>query len=82
MSEDAQSTWRSVFKLFQTTHLISGCVKPIRLCHTAASPAALNSLPAEIHDDADLPAFRNKLRTYFSILAYNIISIITNFSQK
>jgi len=35
-----------------------------------AGPAAWNSLPAEIRDDADLPAFRNKLKTNFLNLAY------------
>jgi len=28
-------------------------------------PAAWNSLPVEIPDDANLPAFRNKPKTYF-----------------
>jgi len=35
-----------------------------------AGPADWNSLPAEIRDDADIPAFTNKLKTYFFNLAY------------
>jgi len=41
-----------------------------------AGPAAWKSLPAEIRDDADLPAFGNKQKTYFlSICLFNICSI-------
>lgn len=36
-----------------------------------AGPAAWNSLPAEIRDTADFPAFRNKLKTHFFKLAYS-----------
>ena len=38
-----------------------------------AGPAAWNSLPAEIRDAIDYPVFRNKLKTYFFKLAFNIL---------
>jgi len=36
-----------------------------------AGPASWNSLPAEIRDNADLPAFRNKLKIHFLNLVYS-----------
>jgi len=86
MSEDAQSTWRSAFKLSLTTHLVLGCVQPIRLT-TSHRSYERDSGIGHFHMQIGSPCHHHQSRHYPSSFArctkdVNVICATSTISSR